>query len=565
MYVAFLPEEANKLPPRRLWDHAIDIKPGHEPPYEKNRPLSLKELLVVRKWLDDNLGKGFICESRSRSAAPLLLAAKPGGGVRICQDYRGLNNVTIKNRYPLPLIRETLDALCDAKVYTKLDIIAAFNKLRIAEGHEWKTAFITRFSLYESLNYINYTLHDLLDRICTAYLDDVLVYLKNKKEHREYVRTVVRRLLDAGLQIDINKYLLTEILTDHKNLEYFTTTKFNFQIIYRPGARAIRPDALSRKLGDRPDMANQSDDRLKNRHRTLLPPERFDPAALHDMMADSDLRAAPIELITPAHGEPIDDVTTRAYKRNDVAQQLIAAIQDPTVIRWPKNLRKQVRVPMIDCRVYNGKLFYRDRLYAPADDELRSQIVYRAHSSGPAGHPGRVKTLDLITRTWWWPGMSRDIEQYVKACDLCVRSKASRLAPQGFLQPLPLPHRAWSDVSVDYITPLPKSTWYSRTYQHLLVVVCRLTKMRHLIPVTSLNANELADAFVSRVYCLHGCPDNIVSDRGTQFVSEFWTQLSQRLGVTLKHLSSFYPETDGQTERVNSSIEAYLRAFINFH
>ncbi|EFQ87715.1 hypothetical protein PTT_16661, partial [Pyrenophora teres f. teres 0-1] len=264
--------------------------------------------------------------------------------------------------------------------------------------------------------------------------------------------------------------LPTEILTDHKNLEYFTTTKvlsqrqvrwseflsqFNFQIIYRPGARAIRPDALSRKPGDRPDMANQSNDRLKNRHRTLLPPKRFDPAALHDIMADSDLRAAPIELITPAHGEPIDDVTTRAYERNDVAQQLIAAIQDPTVIRWPKNLRKQVRVPMIDCRVHNGKLFYRDRLYAPADDELRSQIVYRAHSSGPAGHPGRVKTLDLITRTWWWPGMSRDIEQYVKACDLCVRSKASRLAPQGFLQPLPLPYRAWSDVSVDYITPLP--------------------------------------------------------------------------------------------------------------
>ncbi|KAF7573949.1 hypothetical protein PtrM4_055720 [Pyrenophora tritici-repentis] len=80
-------------------------------------------------------------------------------------------------------------------------------------------------------------------------------------------------------------------------------------------------------------MANQSDERLKNRHRTLLPPERFNPAALHDMMADSDLRAAPIELITPAHGEPIDDVTTRAYERNDVAQQLITAIQDPTIIR----------------------------------------------------------------------------------------------------------------------------------------------------------------------------------------------------------------------------------------
>ena len=105
----------------------------------------------MRKWLDDNLDKGFIRESRSRCAAPLLLAAKPGGGVRICQDYRGLNNITIKNHYLLPLIRETLDALCDAKVYTKLDIIAAFNKLRIAEGHKWKTAFITQFGLFKTL------------------------------------------------------------------------------------------------------------------------------------------------------------------------------------------------------------------------------------------------------------------------------------------------------------------------------------------------------------------------------------------------------------------------------
>ena len=93
--------------------------------------------------------------------------------------------MTIKNRYPLPLIRETLDAICRAKVYSKLDIIAAFNKLRIAEGHEWKTAFITRFGLFETVvmpfglrntpasfqHYINHTLFDLLDKTCTAYLD----------------------------------------------------------------------------------------------------------------------------------------------------------------------------------------------------------------------------------------------------------------------------------------------------------------------------------------------------------------------------------------------------------
>jgi hypothetical protein len=126
-----------------------------------------------------------------------MLAAKPGGGVRVCQDYQGLNNITIKNRYPLPLIRETLDVLGHAKFYTKLDVIAAFNKLQIAEGHEWKTAFIMQFGLFETLvipfglcnapmsfqYYINHTLFELLDKFCTAYLDNVLVYSQTRKEY----------------------------------------------------------------------------------------------------------------------------------------------------------------------------------------------------------------------------------------------------------------------------------------------------------------------------------------------------------------------------------------------
>jgi hypothetical protein len=488
---AFSPKAAKELPPRRSWDHKIDLLPGNEPPYQKTRPMSPTELQVVRKWLDDNLDKGFIRESRARCAAPLMLAAKPGGGVRICQDYRGLNSVTIKNRYPLPLIRETLDSLCRAKFYTKLDIVAAFNRLRIAEGHEWKTAFITRFGLFESLvmpfglcnapasfqHYINHILFDLLDRYCTAYLDDVLVYSESRQEHRKHVSEVVDRLSDAGLQIDINKcefettrtkYLglivtsggiemdpekvvtirdwktppglrdlqrflgfanfyrrfiqgfskicqplnellrkdtkwkwdvpqeaafqelktafITapvlamfdynrktvletdasdwasggilsqyddegalrpvayfsskhtaaecnyeiydkellaiiksmeewrpelqgtqepfEILTDHKNLEYFTTTKslnqrqvrwsefltgFNFKIVYRPGSKAVRPDALSRKAEDRADRADADDDRIKNRKSTLLTAERFARTIMNEQFCEEEL------------------------------------------------------------------------------------------------------------------------------------------------------------------------------------------------------------------------------------------------------------------------------------
>ena len=770
---AFLPRLADELPPHRSWDHKIELIPGKEPPYQKNRPLSPQELRVVRKWLDDNLAKGFIRESRARCAAPLLLAAKPGGGVRICQDYRGLNNVTIKNRYPLPLVRETLDALCNAKVYTKLDIIAAFNNLRIAEGHEWKTAFITRFGLFETLvtpfglcnapasfqNYINHVLFDLLDKTCTAYLDDVLVYSSNRKEHRAHVREVVTRLREAGLQIDIDKcefettktkYLglivtpdgiqmdpakvttilewrspLTlkdlqrflgfanfyrrfirdfskitaplntlmrkgvtwrwedshqlafddlkraftsapvlalydytkktiletdasdwasggvlsqydeegrlrpvayfsskhsaqecnyeiydkellaiikaleewrpelqgtqepfEVITDHKNLEYFTTTKalsqrqvrwseflsqFNFRIVYRPGSRAVRPDALSRKSEDRPDKADATDDRIKNRQRTVLPQHLFDPEALAELLDEVDrepgidLSAAPIDIIMPAMDKPIDELVDAAYAKSDMAAAMIAALRDPHIHRWPKALRKELRISMTDCKLIRDRIYYRDRLFAPPDDELRTQIVYRTHSTGPAGHPGRVKTLDLISRTYWWPRLSRDVEEYVRACELCDRVKASRSAPPGFLQPLPVPFRAWSDISVDYITPLPECTRDGRMYKHIVVVVCRLTKMRHFIPVTGLSAEELATAFTSRIYALHGTPDNIVSDRGTQFVSEFWRHLTERLGVRLKHSSAFHPETDGQTERVNAGVEQYLRAFMNFH
>ena len=215
----FLPKNAEELPPHRPWDHKIELMPGQKPPYARNRPLSPNELRCVKKWIDEMLGKGFIRESASPAAAPLLLATKPGGGVRICHDYRGLNAITVKNRYPLPLIRETLDSLCDARFFTKLDVIAAFNRIRVAEGYEWMTAFITRFGLYEMLvtpfglcnapatfqNYINHVLHDALDIYCTAYLDDVLVFSRTRTEHTRHVNEVIRRLGEAGLQIDIAK------------------------------------------------------------------------------------------------------------------------------------------------------------------------------------------------------------------------------------------------------------------------------------------------------------------------------------------------------------------------
>ena len=143
-----------------------------------------------------------------------MFIRKPRGGLRFYVDYRGLNAITRKDRYPLPLINETLRLLSKAKWFTKLNVIAAFHKIRIKEGDEWKTAFRTRYGLFKWLvtpfgligalatfqRYINRTLQEYLNEFCSAYIDDVLIYSSSSlSDHRKKVRKVLQRLQEAGL------------------------------------------------------------------------------------------------------------------------------------------------------------------------------------------------------------------------------------------------------------------------------------------------------------------------------------------------------------------------------
>ncbi|KAI0992792.1 hypothetical protein K3495_g15392, partial [Podosphaera aphanis] len=134
-------DRAKNLPPRRPYDHKIPLKEGLEPPYKPLYGMSREELIALKNYIEENLGKGYIRASSSPAGAPVLFVKKKDGSLRLCVDYRGLNEITIKNRYPLPLIRETLDRLSNAKWYTKLDLRQGYNQIRMAKGEEWKTAF----------------------------------------------------------------------------------------------------------------------------------------------------------------------------------------------------------------------------------------------------------------------------------------------------------------------------------------------------------------------------------------------------------------------------------------
>jgi hypothetical protein len=148
MYATFNKRNTDTLPLRGPHDFKIELKPRAKLPFKRPYGMSQEELAAVKEYIDENLAKGFIRLSTAEISSPVLLVKKPGRGLRFCVDYRGLNAITIKNRYPIPLIRETLDRFRKAKRYTKLDIIAALNRIRIREGDQDLVTFITRYSTY---------------------------------------------------------------------------------------------------------------------------------------------------------------------------------------------------------------------------------------------------------------------------------------------------------------------------------------------------------------------------------------------------------------------------------
>jgi hypothetical protein len=212
--------EITELPTHQPWDHKIPLELGAKPKFGPIYRLSAKELEVLRKYIKDNLARGFIQESESPAGYPILFALKKEPGkLRLCVDYRSLNDITIKNRYALPLISELQDRIVGATIFTRFDLWEAYHLIRIAAGEEWKTAFRTRYGHYEYKvmpfglanapatfqALINNALRPYLDKFAVAYLDDILIYSKTEKEHVEHVRLVLGALRKFFLRINLKK------------------------------------------------------------------------------------------------------------------------------------------------------------------------------------------------------------------------------------------------------------------------------------------------------------------------------------------------------------------------
>lgn len=749
-------EKADGLPPHRgTLDHHIRLRKdedGRAPelPWGPLYSMSRDHLLELRRQIMALMDKGWIRASSSSAAAPVLLVKKPGGGWRFCVDYRALNKLTDQDRYPLPLIKETLRSLAGARWFTKLDVRSAFHRIRIAEGDEKLTAFRTRFGLFEWLvcpfglsgapatfqRYINKALDGPLGDFVTAYLDDVLIYSGGSyADHMKKVRVVLERLKAAGLNIDIDKcafavkevkYLgfiveasvgirpdpekvaairewepptrvrgvrsflgfanfyrdfvkdfseiadplirLTKkgapfrwgeeedkafetlkavfisypvlaewdpnrdtlveadssgralggclsqhdkngilhpvayhsarltpaqrnytihdkellavvsclkawmaelksvarpftVLTDHKNLEYFTRPRliserqarwaetlshFRFILRYRPGSEALRPDALSRK--DRAAGGDEAQTVSVMRPVSICATETTGASACA-LPSGKDVFL----------GDFFSAMWDQGVAEDKAYRARLDAVREGAR-RFPKEAG--TREQTADCKVnHHGALLYRGRLWLPQWEPLTTAVIQQVHESSMAGHPGRNTTFQLLQRNYHWDGMSQAVRRFVRNCH-CYGGHVSRQRRQGLLRPLPIADRFWTQISVDFMTDLPATTEDDPRY--LMVITDRLSKYIQVEAMTSMTAEACAERFKECWWRFHGFPKQIISDRGSDWVGDFWTALCGLVGTEQLLSTAYHPQTDGGTERANQEVQAVLRVMVNF-
>jgi hypothetical protein len=209
----------------------------------------------------------------------------------------------------------------------------------------------------------------------------------------------------------------------------------------------------------------------------------------------------------------------------------------------------------------DGLLYYQGLLISP-DGPCRLRVFQSHHDFPAVGHFGFNKTMELILRDFWWPQIWKTVKDYVTTYDICSRSKIPRHRLFGLLRLLPIPKKPWSSISMDFITDLSSS----KAFDSIFVVVDRLTKMAHFVPCNkTVIGEETARLFMNNIYKYHGFPDDIISNRGSQFTSKFWQSIFKILKVKIKLSSAYHSQTDGQTERVNQVLEQYLHCTINYH
>ena len=362
-----------------------------------------------------------------------------------------------------------------------------------------------------------------------------------------------------------------DILTDHMNLKWFMDTKslnhrqvrsylvlsqYDFTLTHRPGS-TNPADGPSR----RPDYMAEAKKPSQKNNKVFV-------TAIRDLLSskkESSLQIGAV-LTRKMRLEELPKRQKKALQSFKKAEE--KAWEEPPPIEDESDTES-------DSETENdsqgaGMAHNSPEWPAPADDgliwldtiEQKSKALQECHDSPLAGHFGARRTLEKVQRRYKWKGMAEDVSQYCRDCVPCKKSTPARHRPYGPLAPLPPPSYAWEEVTMDFITELPPSKVNGVVYDAILVVVCRLTKMAHYIPARGdWDGVDLAQAWIREVIRLHGVPKKVISDRGPLMKAKYWDTFQYYLSARRILSSAFHPQTDGQTERQNQTLEQYLRCY----
>ncbi|KAM4057840.1 integrase core domain-containing protein [Hirsutella rhossiliensis] len=513
----FKEELETGLPEHSQWDHEICLKDGRTPTFHKIYNLNEKQLQTLRDYLDENLRKGYIRTSTSEAGYPVIR----------------LNDITMKDRTPLPLISELRDRLHGKKWFTALDLKGAYNLIRMKKGHEWMTAFRTKFGLFEYLDVQKRQIE--LETDASDFALGAQIGQKDDEGRLRPIAFYSKKLHGAELNYPIYDKEFLAIIQAFKEFRHYLLgskhkikirwaeclSEFDYEIIHRKGTENGRADALSRR----------SD------YDTGAPIVKGQLLELNNEGNMQQRQLNAIFKVNPDEG--LTKKIQQAYDKVD---------WEPLPVVWEDGLAK-----------HQGKIF--------VPEELQDEVIREIHEHPTHGHQGIRRTMERIRRIYDFPRMKKRISETIRKCELCARSKAERHKPYGELQPLPVPKKPWDSIAFDHITKLPpsKEPMTNVKYDSIFVITDRLTKYGYFLPYKEAsNAEELAYVFLRTIVSNHGLPNEIVSDRGSTFVAKFWQALMAQLGTKHKLSTAYHPQTDGQTERLNQTLEQYLRCYISY-
>ncbi|KAK1607201.1 hypothetical protein QYE76_030874 [Lolium multiflorum] len=556
------PEEVPAgLPPLRGIEHQIDLIPGASLPNRAPYRTNPEETKEIQKQVQALLDKGYIRISLSPCAVPVILVPKKDGTWRMCVDCRAINNITIRYRHPIPRLEDMLDELSGAAVFSKIDLRSGYHQIRMKEGDEWKTAFKTKFGLYEWLvmpfgltnapstfmRLMNHVLREFIGKFVVVYFDDILIYSRNESDHTIHIRHVLQVLRDNKL---------------YGNLEKCTFCKdkviFLGYVVSKHGVEV--DESKIEAIQNWPTPMNVS--QVRSFHGLAGFYRRFVP--------NFSTIAAPLNDLTKK-GVVFEWGAAQDHAFDELKRLLTSA----PLLALP-DFNKQFEIECDASGIGIGGVlmqegrpiaYFSEKLsgaklnYPIYDKELYAliRVLEESHAGGLMGHFGREKTLLMLADHFYWPKMRRDVDRYVKRCITCNKSK-SKLKPHGLYTPLPAPTTPWEDISMDFVLGLPRT---KRGHDSIFVVVDRFSKMSHFIAChKSDDASHIANLFFREIVRLHGVPKTIVSDRDVKFMSYFWKTLWRKLGTKLLFSTTCHPQTDGQTEVVNRTLSQLLRSMI---